>query len=149
MYNEWIDSPGYRLITDISQFPDGTIGFIYQIVNEATGKFYIGKKSLQSTRTKALTKKELATLTDKRMSKKRKVSKESDWKTYMGSNEALKKDIIVYGQDNFSRSILHFCDHKASLTYQELRYQILYAVLESDNCYNDCCLGKFYRSAAK
>jgi hypothetical protein len=135
----------YQDMVNLEQFPDGTIGFIYKIVNDVTGKFYIGKKSLQSTRTKALTKKELAALTDKRMSKKKTVVTESDWKTYMGSNAELKKDITLYGSDNFSRGILHLCSDKTSLTYHEARIQFFHGVLESDNSYNDNILGKFYR----
>lgn len=33
-------------ITDISDMPEGTIGFIYKITNHQTGEYYIGKKSL-------------------------------------------------------------------------------------------------------
>lgn len=133
---------------NIDQFPDETIGFIYMITNKSTGKFYVGKKNIHSTRTKSLTKKELALLTDKRSSKKKKVIAESDWKTYMGSDIELKKDINTYGTHHFQREILHICDNKASLTYQEVRYQILNGVLESDNSYNAQILGKFWRKSA-
>jgi len=139
----------FEEILSIDQLPEGTVGFIYRIDNNITGKYYIGKKSLQSTRTKSLTKKELGALVDKRMSKKKKVIKESDWKTYMGSNAELKKDIILYGSDNFFRSILHLCNNKASMTYHEARIQFFWGVLESDNCYCDNILGKFYRSSLK
>lgn len=133
---------------DISQFPEDVVGFVYEIRNTITGKFYIGKKNVQSIRTKALTKKELALQTDKRASKKKKITAESDWKTYHGSEQELKKDIKLYGESHFYRKILHLCSSKASLTYQEVRYQILNGVLESENCYNGQILGKFWKTAA-
>ena len=133
--------------TDISQFPEGVVGFVYEIRHKLTGKFYVGKKNLYSTRTKAMGKKELAQLTDKRASKKKKIVSESDWKTYYGSEEELKKDIKLYAESNFHREILHFSFDSRSLTYQEVRYQILKGVLESDNCYNRSILGKFYKQA--
>jgi hypothetical protein len=135
----------YEEILTIDKLPEGTVGFIYRIDNNVTGKYYIGKKALYSTRTKALTKKEQASLPDKRMSKKKKVVTESDWKTYMGSNAELKKDITLYGSDNFFRSILHLCCNKSEMTYHEARIQFFLGVLEDDNCYCDNILGKFYR----
>lgn len=131
--------------TDVAQFPEGTIGFIYILMHKATGKFYVGKKNIKSVRTKALGKKELAQLTDKRSSKKKKVVSESDWKTYVGSNQELKKDIDTHGTDYLDREILYICHNSREMTYQELRHQILKSVLESDNCYNDQILGKFYK----
>ncbi len=135
--------------TDISQFPEGTIGYIYEIRNKLTDKFYIGRKNLYSTRTKALGKKELAQLTDKRSSKKKKVVKESDWKIYMGSNPELKKDITEHGTDYLDREILYICYNSLQMNYQELRFQILKGVLESNNCYNDNIAGRYYRSSIK
>ena len=38
-------------VNELSDMPDGTIGFIYKITNKETGQFYIGKKSLYSHRT--------------------------------------------------------------------------------------------------
>lgn len=136
-------------ISDINQMPEGTIGFIYVIMNEKTNKFYIGKKNIYSTRNIALGKKALAERTDKRSSKKKKVIKESDWKTYMGSEPTLKEDIKIYGDSNFLRGILHFCSNKKSLTYQELRYQIIADCLNRDDCYNSNILGKFFREDTK
>lgn len=136
-------------ITDISQLGEGAIGFIYKITSViGKQKFYIGKKSLLSTRNIPLGKKALAERTDKRLSKKKKVVKESDWKTYCGSESTLKEDIINYGDEYFHREILHICDSKKSLTYQEIRYQILNQCLESGNSYNSNIIGKFFRSDA-
>ena len=59
-----------RVITEITDMPEGTIGFVYMITNKEDGKFYIGKKSLYSHRT-------LPPL--KGYKRKRKVIKESNW----------------------------------------------------------------------
>jgi len=135
-------------ILDINQFPSGSYGFIYRIDVDETSKFYIGKKNLYSNLNVKLGKKALASLTDKRLSKKKKVTKESDWKTYFGSEAVLKEDIKKYGYNNIQRTILHISDNKASLTYQEVRHQILLGCLESDTCYNGQVLGKFWKKVA-
>jgi hypothetical protein len=45
-------------VLSVDQFSTGAIGFVYKITNTKTGKFYIGKKSLESKTNKLLTKKE-------------------------------------------------------------------------------------------
>lgn len=138
-----------RFITDISQLPDDTHGFIYKITDTRTGKWYIGKKNLYSTRNIKLGKKALAAREDKRTSKKKTVVAESDWKTYFGSELQLVQDVQRDGHDVFRREIIVTCRTKGELTYQEARYQILGGCLESDNCYNRTILGKFFRSSIK
>jgi hypothetical protein len=54
-------------ITELSDMPEGTIGFIYKITNGETGQYYIGKKNVASIRKRNFGKKEIALLTDKRM----------------------------------------------------------------------------------
>jgi hypothetical protein len=132
-------------IDDISKFPTDTVAFIYKISRISDGKFYIGKKSLYSERTKSLTKKELSEQTDKRKSKKKKVVSESDWKTYYGSDLLLKEDVKSLGREAFKREIIYLCKTKKQATYQEVRHQILLGCLESDNCYNGQVLGKFWK----
>jgi hypothetical protein len=132
-------------IDSIEKFPEGTVAFIYKITRIEDGKFYIGKKSIYSTKTKALTKKELSEQSDKRLSKKKKVTSESDWKTYYGSDALLKEDVKAKGKEAFKREILLFCTSKKQATYQEVRQQILNNCLESDNCYNGQILGKFWK----
>lgn len=135
-----------QVINDISEFPENTYGFIYKITRISDGKFYVGRKNLYSERTKALTKKELSEHTGKgKKPTKKKVVSESDWQTYYGSNTNLKADMKEQGKDVFKREILHLCTHKKQMTYQEIRYQILEGCLESDNCYVDNVLGKFWR----
>ena len=56
---EWINING-ELISNISDFPDNTFGFVYKVVHKPTGKAYIGKKVLYYNRKVKLTKKDLA-----------------------------------------------------------------------------------------
>jgi len=135
-----------QVVRELSQFPEGTYGFIYKITRVEDGKFYVGKKNLLSERTKLLTKKELAELPAKgRKPTKKKVITESNWKDYYGSEPSLKESISELGRYAFKREILHLCSHKKQLTYQEMRHQILEGCLESENCFNGNVLGKFWR----
>lgn len=134
-------------IEDITQFPENTFGFVYMTTHKPTGKSYIGKKILQFTKKIKLGKKELAALegvVGRRPSYKLAV-KESDWKTYYGSQKDIKKLITEGKQDEFERTILKCVETKKQLTYFEIKYQMLYEVLEKpDKWYNDSILGKFF-----
>ena len=131
----------------ISDFPDNTHGFVYRIVHKPTGKTYIGRKILQNTTKVKLGKKELKELAGvigRRPSYKMAV-KESNWKTYWGSNKFLKELYETEPKENFERTILICSPTKKLLTYYELKYQILYEVLEKpDEFFNDNILGKFF-----
>lgn len=61
---------------------------------------------------------------------------ESDWKTYFGSNDTLKLDVGMLGEDKFRREILYFCKSKAECSYVEAREQFERKVLESNDYYN-------------
>ena len=131
----------------ISDFPDNTHGFVYRIVHKPTGKMYIGRKILQNTTKVKLGKKELKELSGvvgRRPSYKMAV-KESNWKTYWGSNKFLKELYETESKENFEREILICAPTKKLLTYYELKYQILYEVLEKpEEFFNDNILGKFF-----
>jgi hypothetical protein len=136
-----------RTITEISDMPEGTIGFIYKITNHQTGQYYIGKKSLYAKRT-------LPPL--KGYKRKRKVIKESKWIDYRSSNpsvqlwfhehEAAKldgnRDKI---NDSLELKILRFCKTPKSLTYYEVEELFQNKVLEDKLSLNDNILGKFFR----
>ena len=124
-------------ISDASQFPSGAFGFIYRIIHIPSGKQYIGRKQLLSNRT-------LPPL--KGAKRKRKVQKESDWKTYYGSHPEIKEFIKAGMGDDFEREILEFAFSPKHLTYLETRYLFEKRVLEFPNLYyNDNILGKFFR----
>lgn len=143
-------------ITELSDMPEGTFGFIYKITNGETGQYYIGKKQVVSVRKRKFGKKEIAALEDKRMKKYEMVQKESDWKTYRSSNldvkmwfisneSALKEDRRDDINDKLELRILRFCSNKKSLTYYELQEQFSHDVLGDESALNDNLLGKFYR----
>jgi len=136
-----------KCITEISDMPEGTIGFIYKITNGQTGQYYIGKKSLYSHRT-------LPPL--KGYKRKRKVVKESKWQDYRSSNanvqlwfsendKALNEDRRKDINDRLELRILRFCKGKKSLTYYELQEQFSHNVLVDELSLNDNLLGKFFR----
>ena len=139
----------YKTISmeDITQFPEKTFGFVYMTTHKPTGKSYIGKKVLFHNQKKKLGKKELAALAGivgRRPSYKL-VVKESDWKIYYGSQKDIKQLLLEGKKDEFERTILKVVETKKQLTYFEIKYQMLYQVLEKpDEFFNDNILGKFF-----
>lgn len=124
-------------IESIADIPIGTFGFIYEVTNLKTGSKYLGKKVLEFNKT-------LPPL--KGTKKKRKVVKESDWKTYYGSHPEFKKIVKEGRQDELKREILSFVPTKKLLTYYETKFLFEKGVLEPDSIYiNDNISGKFYK----
>lgn len=138
-------------ITDISDFPKDTFGFIYIVKNNLTNKSYIGKKVLYHNKKVKLGKKEIAELTGVgRKPTTKVVTKESDWKTYYGSNKEILDLIKAGKQEIFTREILQIVNNKKLLTYYECKYLFINGVLENpDGWFNDSILGKFYTSDFK
>ena len=116
--------------------PIGAVGFVYKIVHTPTGRYYIGKKSLTSTR-------RLAPLKGQKW--KRTVTKSSDWEKYYSSNDWIKEQVKEGKAEEFSREIIQYCFSKKSLTYYEIYWQFQYNVLADDNAINENLMGKFYR----
>jgi len=134
-------------ITDISQFPSNTFGFIYEVITPE-GKKYIGKKVLYHNQKKKLTKAELAEQSGRGRKKSfRIIQKESDWKKYYGSNKHLKNQ-ITKGEvtlESLDKQIIEVGFNKKHLTYLETKYLFQLEVLEKpDEYYNDNILGKFF-----
>ena len=142
----WIDTNG-EIISDISDFPDNTFGFVYRVVHKPTGKAYIGKKVLYFNRKVKLTKKDLAMyegVVGRKPSYKLAI-KESNWKDYWGSNKLLKEVMDLEPIENFERHIITTAPNKKLLTYYETKYQFVHQVLEKpDEYFNDNILGKFF-----
>lgn len=101
------------------------VGFVYLIVNNLSGKKYIGKKLFWQSKTITIRRK---TKTVKRKVKKTKI--ESDWKEYWSSSLDLQKDVEELGAQNFSRFIIHLCKTKGEMGYLEAKEQFAHAVLE-------------------
>jgi len=117
----------------VEELPEDCIGFVYMIVNNISGKKYIGKKLAKFSKTTYKTVK-LKNGTKKKKKIRSKI--DSDWQTYYGSNDQLNKDVAALGQDNFTREILFYCKSKAECSYIEAREQFTHRVLESADYYN-------------
>ena len=118
--------------TDI---PKGAVGFVYIMTAIIDNKsvMYIGKKNFFANIKKPLGKKALAMTTDKRL-KKYKRELKPDFMRYYSSNitlkEAHKKGVLI------KREILKICYSSMELTYQEVKHQFLYEVLEKPEFLN-------------
>lgn len=142
-----------QLITEISDMPEGTYGFIYRVIHLPTKKKYIGKKVLFFERNVKLGKRETEQLKEERRSQgiggrvptKKKVIKESDWKDYYGSQTEIKSLVRSSKPEDWTREILEFVPTKKLLTYYEIKHIFINDALEDPDFYNDNILGKFYK----
>jgi hypothetical protein len=133
-------------IKELTDMPEGSFGFIYEVTHLPSGKKYLGRKQLISVTKKVLGKKELALITDKRASKKKTVIKETDWKTYHGSHPEIKQLVKDKKQSEFTREILIFVSTKKQLTYYEDKYLYMKGVIEPGSIYfNDNISGRFFK----
>lgn len=124
------------VINSVEDMPDDVVGFVYEITHIPSGKKYIGKKILKHKRTKPPLK----------GYKRRRVTYvESDWKTYVGSNEDTKRLLSEGCMEDFHREILYFCKNKKNLSYLETKELFNRNVLESDVYFNSNIMGKFFR----
>lgn len=119
---------------------EGYASFVYIITNLETGKKYIGKKIFKSIRKQKV----------KGKTRRKKVTKDSDWKSYFGSNKLLQEDVERLGQDRFRRDIVKLCKTRGTASYWEAKLQMEYAVLEKpDEFYNDWIMCKVHRTHIK
>ena len=131
--NPWFYNDKPFTSTDIGDY----FGFVYLITNKSNGRRYIGRKYLWQFRTPK--------------GKKRKVKSESDWKNYYGSCPELKEDIIKFGRENFSRTILSLHKTKGKTNFGEtsqlFKNDVLTESLDNGEpaFYNGNILGRFYR----
>jgi len=121
----------------LSENIDNNFGFVYLIANLQNGRKYIGRKYFWSFRTPK--------------GKKRKVKSESDWKNYYGSCPELKEDIIKFGRENFSRTILSLHKTKGKTNFEETRRlftnNVLTEALDDGTpaWYNSNILNRYFR----
>ena len=131
--NPWFYNGKPFTSTDIGDY----FGFVYLITNKSNHRKYIGRKYLWQFRTPK--------------GKKRKVKSESDWKNYYGSCPELKEDIIKFGRENFSRTILSLHKTKGKTNFEETRQLFTNNVLTEslDNgvpaWYNSNILNRYFR----
>jgi hypothetical protein len=130
---------------DETCIPQGGIGFIYIMTAIIDGKSvaYIGKKNFFANIKRPMGKKALAMSTDKRLKKYTRELR-PDFMKYYSSNKTLKdahKAGVV-----IKREILMICYSAMELTYQEVKHQFKYEVLEKEEYLNANILGRFFRS---
>lgn len=115
--------------------PGDNYGFVYIITNKIDNRQYIGKKFFWSIRRKQVKK------------VRRRVTTESDWKTYWSSSDELQADVQRLGVENFTREIIHLCPNKGTANYLEAKEQFTRSVLENKNLwYNSWISVKVMRS---
>lgn len=111
--------------TPLEEIPEGAIGFVYEIVNTATGRRYIGKKHFYFSKTKQV------------KGKKKKIKVESDWRTYFGSNKELQEHVALWGETKFERTILRMCYSKGEMNYYETKAIFATDAVISEEYYNE------------
>lgn len=121
----------------ITEIPEGIIGFVYQITNQANGMKYIGKKNFYFSKTKQV------------KGKKKRIKVESDWKEYYGSNKSLVEHVSLFGEDKFVREIVHLCKTKGEMTYYETKHIFAVDAILSDRYYNDWCMCRVRKNHIK
>ena len=112
---------------EVTELPEDCEAFVYLITNLSNNKKYVGKKLAKFKTTKPPLKGK---------KNKRRGTKESDWRTYWGSNDHLKADVVDLGEDKFTREILYFCTSRGIASYLEAKEQFDREVLLTDDYYN-------------
>jgi hypothetical protein len=127
-----------------SDIPEGAIGFVYHmsVILNGNSYAYIGKKNFFANIKKPMGKKALAQTTDKRLKKYTRVIK-PNFMAYHSSNQQLKE--AYKAGCKIKREILMICYSATELTYQEVKHQFKYEVLEKEEFLNGNILGKFYK----
>lgn len=126
------------LLCDSEYIDDGlSFGFVYMIENTVTGRKYIGRKYFSKAGYKQVN------------GKRKKIRQPSDWQNYYGSNETLKEDVSILGEDKFVRTILHLCKTKSECSYLETKEIFARDALLSPQFYNDWVQCKIRRAHLK
>ena len=107
--------------------PPHAVGFVYLIHDLPNDMLYVGKKL-------AITTKKMPPLKGKKNKRHKLV--DTDWQDYWGSSVRLTDMIAAFGQDQFTRTILHWCANKNTMSYLEAREQFDRNVLQDARYYN-------------
>ena len=128
-----------------TNIPEGAVGFVYHMSVILNGHVYayIGKKNFFANIKKPLGKKALAMSTDKRLKKYTRELK-PNFMNYYSSNQQLKE--AHKAKCVIKREILMICYSAMELTYQEVKHQFKFEVLEKKGFLNGNILGKFFKT---
>lgn len=99
-------------------------GFCYSIHNHKLDRHYLGRKAFHAMR--------------------KKKRHESNWRTYLGSCDALTQDLIKYGEEHFTREIVSFHQTPQLLNYSEVKLLFSNDVLFAKN---GAGMPKYYNTA--
>jgi hypothetical protein len=113
---------------------EGYFGFVYLITHNPTGRKYIGKKFFTKAGTRQI------------KGKKKKIRKTSDWETYWGSNTELQAEVTKYGEEQYTREILHLCKTRSACSYWETWEIFNRHALLNENFYNGWVSCKIHKS---
>jgi hypothetical protein len=119
-----------RPLTD----PGEAFGFVYMIENRTTGAKYIGKKFFTKAARRQV------------KGKTKKFRKESDWKSYWGSNARLVADHALQQYDEWTRTVLYLGCTKAECAYIETLLIFQYHALLRPEFYNEWCSVKIRKA---
>lgn len=111
--------------TLIHDRPDDATGFVYLIINRSKGKYYVGQKSMYSKVTRPPLKGK---------TRKRKITKDSNWRDYKSSSKDLQQDIK--DGDNVDYHVVYWSSSKSELNYIETKLQYDLDAVVSDTYYN-------------
>lgn len=133
MLSKWLYEGQYVDVLDPTWY-----GFVYCITHIPTGRAYIGKKLLWFKGHKQV------------KGKKKKILKESDWRTYCGSSTELQGDVEKFGQAEFRFEVLRFCTTKGECSYHEAKQQFANDVLYHPTLFYNAYIGcRIHRSHLK
>lgn len=121
----------------VEEVPADTFGFVYLIECTKNGKAYIGRKYFTKAGYKVV------------KGKRKKLRKESDWETYMGSSKDLLADVELYGVDCFKRTILRFCQTRGETNYWEAVEIIKHKAIIDPKYYNQWLSIKITRKSVQ
>ena len=93
-------------------------GFVYLIENLTDGSFYVGRKSLKGG---------------------------TNPRTYTGSSKPLNTDIKKLGLHNFKFEILEYCNTAKQLDMCEVKWMLMYDVLNCPHSYNQQIAGRWFK----
>ena len=117
-------------------------GFVYRITDLTSQRQYIGRKYFWQKRKPRA---------NSNSTRRRRVTSESNWRSYYGSCPELKDAIKEQGKSSFRREILSLHKTPGRVNYEETRQLFLEDVLTkaltdgSPAFYNSNILGRYYR----
>jgi hypothetical protein len=109
-------------------------GFVYCITNLTNNRKYIGKKLFSKAGRKQV------------KGKVKKIRKPSDWLSYYGSNDELKKDVANLGAENFKREIIYLCQSRSECSYLETYEIFIRDALLREEYYNTWVTCKIHKA---